>query len=65
MARKRKRPASQRRFREEAIGFVCLAAAVFLAVALLSYRAADPNPFDFAASAPIRNWAGPVGATLA
>ncbi len=65
MARKRKRPASQRRFREEAIGFVCLAAAVFLAVALASYTAADPNPFDFAASAPIQNWAGPVGATLA
>lgn len=65
MARKRKRPASQGRFREEAIGFVCLAAAVFLAVALISYTAADPNPFDFAASAPIQNWAGPVGATLA
>jgi len=63
--RKRKGPASQGRFREEAIGFVCLATAVFLAVALISYTAADPNPFDFAASAPIQNWAGPVGATLA
>ena len=65
MARKRKRPASQGRFREEAIGFVCLAAAVFLMVALISYRGADPNPFDFAADSPIQNWAGPVGATLA
>ena len=63
--RKRKGPASQGRFREEAIGFVCLATAVFLAVALISYTAADPNPFDFAANAPIQNWAGPVGATLA
>jgi len=65
VAPKRKRPASQRRFREEVIGFVCLAAAVFLTVALISYNAADPNPFDFAAGGPTQNWAGPVGATLA
>ncbi len=65
MARKRKRPASQGRFREEAIGFVCLASAVFLAVALISYNAGDPNPFDFAAAGGTENWAGPVGATLA
>lgn len=65
MARKRKRPESQGRFREEAIGFLCLASAVFLAVALISYNAADPNPFDLAADGATRNWAGPVGATLA
>ncbi|MGD8329273.1 MAG: DNA translocase FtsK 4TM domain-containing protein [Acidobacteriota bacterium] len=65
MARKRKRPDSQGRFREEAIGFLCLAAAIFLAVALISYNAADPNPFDLAADGTTRNWAGPVGATLA
>jgi len=65
VARKRKRPNSQGRFREEAIGFLCLASALFLAVALISYNAADPNPFDFAAAGPTRNWAGPVGATLA
>jgi len=65
VARKRKRPESQGRFREEAIGFLCLASAVFLAVALISYNAADPNPFDFAAEGSSQNWAGPVGATLA
>ncbi len=65
MARKRKRPDSQGRFREEAIGFVCLASAVFLAVALISYNASDPNPFDFSANGRTQNWAGPVGATLA
>ena len=65
MARRRKRPSTQRRFRDEAIGFVCLASAIFLLVALASYDAADPNPFDFAADGPTRNWAGPVGATLA
>jgi len=65
VARKRKRPGSQGRFREEAIGFVCLASALFLAVALFSYSVTDPNPFDFAADGVTRNWAGPVGATLA
>jgi len=65
VARKRKRPDTQGRFREEAIGFLCLAAAIFLAVALISYNAADPNPFDLAADGAMHNWAGPVGATLA
>ncbi len=65
MARKRKRPKAKGRFREEAIGFLCLASAVFLAVALVSYNAGDPNPFDLAADGSTRNWAGPVGATLA
>jgi S-DNA-T family DNA segregation ATPase FtsK/SpoIIIE len=65
VARKRKRPESRSRFREEAIGFLCLAAATFLAVALISYDAADPNPFDLAADGSTDNWAGPVGATLA
>tara|TARA_B100000959_G_scaffold207493_1_gene217714 strand:- start:2113 stop:4524 length:2412 start_codon:yes stop_codon:yes gene_type:complete len=65
VARKRKRPASQVRFRDEAIGFACMAAAIFVAAALFSYTATDPNPFDFAAGSPVQNWAGPVGATLA
>ena len=50
------------RFRDEAVGFVCLASAVFLAIALISYNAADPNPFDFAADGTTANWGGPVGA---
>ena len=65
MARKRKRPASQARFRDESIGFACMAAAILIAAALSSYTATDPNPFDFAADSPIQNWAGPVGATIA
>ncbi len=65
MARKRKAPATSGRFRDEAVGFVCLAFAIFLAVALISYNAADPNPFDFAADGATTNWGGPVGATLA
>ncbi|MEC8944712.1 MAG: DNA translocase FtsK 4TM domain-containing protein, partial [Acidobacteriota bacterium] len=65
MARKRKRPASQARFRDEAIGFACMAAAIFVAAALFSYTTTDPNPFDFAAGSPVQNWAGPVGATIA
>ena len=65
MARRHKRPSTNARFRDEAVGFVCLAGAAFLLVALVSYNASDPNPFDFAAAGPTRNWAGPVGATLA
>ena len=65
MARKRKTRATSGRFRDEAVGFVCLASAVFLAIALISYNAADPNPFDFAADGTTANWGGPVGATLA
>ena len=65
MPRKRKAPATSGRFRDEAVGFVCLASAVFLAIALISYDAADPNPFDFAADGTTANWGGPVGATLA
>ena len=65
MARKPQRPAAGSRFRDEAIGFSCLAAALFTAVALFSYSAFDPNPFDFAGDGPARNWGGPVGATVA
>ena len=64
MARKRKRPEKKGRFRNEAIGVVCLATAVLTTVALFSYRALDPNPFDFASRGQAQNWAGVVGATL-
>jgi S-DNA-T family DNA segregation ATPase FtsK/SpoIIIE len=65
MARKPQRPSAGSRFRDEAIGFSCLAAALFAAVALFSYSAVDPNPFDFSGDGPTRNWGGPVGATVA
>ncbi len=64
MARKRKRPEKKGRFRNEATGVVCLAAAALTTVALFSYRALDPNPFDFAGRGQAQNWAGVVGATL-
>ena len=64
MARKRKRPEKKGRFRNEAIGVVCLAAAALTAVALFSYRANDPNPFNLADRGQAQNWAGVVGATL-
>ncbi|MFQ5744980.1 MAG: DNA translocase FtsK 4TM domain-containing protein, partial [Acidobacteriota bacterium] len=65
MAHKRKRPKKHVRFRDEVIGLACVAAAAFLAVALVSYRAADPNPFDLAAAGQPENLAGRVGATFA
>jgi S-DNA-T family DNA segregation ATPase FtsK/SpoIIIE len=64
VARKRKRPDKSGRFRSEAIGVVCLATAALFTVALVSYRAIDPNPFDFAGRGPAENWAGVVGATI-
>ncbi len=64
MARKRKRPEKKGRFRNEATGVVCLAAAALTTVALFSYRATDPNPFTLVDRGQAQNWAGVVGATL-
>ena len=52
----------------EMVGFVCLMAAVLLALSLLSYSPQDQS-FNVAAAAqvsgPARNWIGPFGAHLA
>ena len=52
----------------EMVGFVCLMAAVLLALSLLSYSPQDQS-FNVAAAAPVsgpaRNWIGPFGAHLA
>ncbi len=60
-------PTENKRF-NEMIGFVCLVAAVLLALSLLSYSPQDAS-FNVAAAAPIsgpaRNWIGPFGAHLA
>ena len=60
-------PTENKRF-NELIGFVGLSIAVLLALSLLSYSPLDPS-FNVSAalpaSAPSRNWIGPVGAHVA
>jgi len=52
----------------ELVGFVCIAAAVLLALALISYSPHDPA-FNVSAASmgdnPVRNWIGPVGSYTA
>ena len=52
----------------ELIGFVCIMAAVLLALALISYSPHDPA-FNVSAASmgenPVRNWIGPVGSYTA
>src|SRR5260370_41261658 len=53
-----------RRRLSEAVGFVLFLAALILAVALASYDHEDPS-WKHAVDAPIHNWIGPYGATIA
>src|SRR5258708_33817546 len=57
-------PAFLRRRLSEAVGFVLFLAALVLAVPLASYDHEDP-PWNPAVDAPIHNWIGPYGATIA
>src|SRR5260221_3032199 len=57
-------PAFLRRRLSEAVGFVLFLAALVLAVALASYDHEDPS-WNHAVDAPIHNWIGPYGATIA
>jgi S-DNA-T family DNA segregation ATPase FtsK/SpoIIIE len=56
-------PTRHRRF-NELVGLMLLVAAVLLLLALASYRSADPSLDTVAASRPIHNWAGRLGALL-